>query len=165
MKATFINVLKNTFFAFVPLLVLLLLVEFVFYITTADQYYRQNLSNAISYLAKSDEPERDLAQWEDNTMTIRNEEVGSKLITWLDRLGWINKSTTPNNKLTVVHPEEYTSTNKEQIFIVGCSSAYGYGVRFDSSFGYLLEKQAPERIKVINAGQVGWSSTQLLPVV
>jgi len=161
MKAKLIKGLKNTFFAFIPLLVLLLLVEFVFYITTADQYYRQNLSNAISYLAKSDEPERDLAHWEDNTMTIRNEEVGSKLLRWWDK----HNTHQTNQKQSVVYPQDYAASTKEQIFIVGCSSAYGYGVRFDSTFGYLLEKKAADRFRVINAGQVGWSSIQLLSVV
>ncbi len=163
----FYRLLKRIFFALVPLLLLSLVVELIFYWAIGDQYYKLKLQNTINYLSRSDEPERDLAWWEDNSITIRSEEFASRMVEFSHRndapdtyqrrdLGGYNTKS--------IKPSDINRTNKK-IYVVGCSCAYGYNVRYDSTFEYLLEKYAGGKYQVINAGQVGWSSIQLVPVV
>lgn len=150
-------IFKQVAFALIPLLILSLLVELAFYAKIGDQCYKANFQNAINYLSKSDEPERDLAWWEDNSITIRNSQLVSKLQVLFGK--------NDNLRSISIKPSDISNGDKDRVFIVGCSAAYGYGVRFDSTFGFLLEKRIGGAKKIINAGQVGWSSIQLVPVI
>ncbi len=147
-----------------------LFIEFCFYLKIGDQYYPQRLQNTLNYLSRSNEPSQDLSWWEDNSLSIRQlykdlnlDDAESKSEVILNNN--IPTKYKPLAQSLFIKPTDLNGLGDDNAFIVGCSSAYGYGVRYDSTFGYLLERYTHGHKKVINAAQVGWSSIQLVPVV
>jgi hypothetical protein len=64
-----------------------------------------------------------------------------------------------------VRPDGFANEPRKRIFVVGESAAFGYPYPMEFWFGNMLQKRLADEYVVLNAGQISWSSPDLVPLV
>ena len=65
-----------------------------------------------------------------------------------------------------VTPGDVVRDDEHRIVVLGGSAAFGFPYRFDDTFAGILARQfSQEPIRVLNASRVGWTSSELTPLV
>jgi len=65
-----------------------------------------------------------------------------------------------------VVPDDVVRQGEHRVFIIGGSAAYGFPYRYSDTFPGMLNRMlAPQRVRTLNASQVGWTSGELAPLV
>ena len=65
-----------------------------------------------------------------------------------------------------VVPSDVVRDDEQRVFVIGGSAAFGFPYRYADTFSGILDRQfANDRLKILNAAQVGWTSGELAPLV
>jgi lysophospholipase L1-like esterase len=62
-------------------------------------------------------------------------------------------------------PSHLADDPRRRLFIVGESAAFGFPYEMQFSFGQTLQETLGDRFVILNAGQISWSSSELVPVM
>jgi len=62
-------------------------------------------------------------------------------------------------------PGQLANDPRKRIFVVGESVAFGYPYEMQYWFGQIIQERLQDKYIVFNAGQISWSSSDLLPLV
>ena len=58
-----------------------------------------------------------------------------------------------------VIPSDVVRDDQQRVFVLGGSAAFGFPYRYADTFSGILDRQfANDRLKILNAAQVGWTS-------
>lgn len=147
-------------------LILLGLIELGFYLATKDRHYPTKLKDLLAYTEQKTEPEVAKANvdWPGNSIKVRikDAEAEPEVLT-------IGGKSIPGAYLVpsakVAGPEEIQVKGERNVFVIGGSAAFGYTCSYEQTFASILDNALTGKWNVINAAQVGWNTSHLVPVV
>lgn len=146
--------------------ILLGLVELGFYLAIGDENHPTKLKDLLAYTERKIEPERAKpnVDWPGNTILVRKEDAKPEP-EYLKMGGKTIPGSYMAPSADFVTPEETKEVGKKNIFVVGGSAAFGYTCSYPQTFAAIIDKQLGSEYNVVNTAQVGWNTSQLVPVV
>ncbi len=147
---------------------LLLAIEAAGWLGDAAFSFRRKTLEALRLMRVSNQPvaARKYPGWAGPGLLVRAEndpaippgfryEIGGKVI----------PEAFPDLRQRMLQPDRLEASHRQRVFVVGGSAAFGFPYPASLCFASILQRLCQERLRVVNAAQMGWTSGELVPVV
>ena len=156
---------RKLLFSAIATILVLAVVEGAGAIADARYGFRPRLFEALDNLERRSRPlEPGRLTWPDDTIRLRVPGPAPSNQTYVTGQRVIPGASDTGYQ-AFLKPDGLAKEPRKRIFIVGESAAFGYPYPMEFSFGEMLQKRLADEYVVLNAGQISWSSPDLVPLV
>lgn len=134
------------------------------WIADAHWQFRYALLDGLDTASLAAEPiPRTEPEWAPHTLRVRVPDMYGPRDTPYVIGGVTLPDAWPDAKQDWISPSALEAETRQRVFVVGGSAALGYPYAYEHTFERRLETQRPD-LRVVNVGQAGWASGQVLGV-
>lgn len=146
------------------LIVWSLIIEGAAWVADSVWGFRYTLLDRLASAERSMTPMGEVApEWEPNTLRVRVPDRGEAREEPYAIGGRVIADAWPDAKQDPLSVEDLARERRRRVFILGGSAAMGYPYSYEDSTARQLQRRRAD-LRVINVGQVGWTSGQLVGV-
>lgn len=132
----------------------------------ADSFFgfRYTLLDRLAQAERSMTPMAEVApEWEPHTLRVRVPDRGDPRDEPYAIGGRVIEDAWPDAKQDPLHVDDLADERRPRVFLLGGSAALGYPYAYEDSTARQLQRRRSD-LRVINVGQVGWTSGQLVGI-
>ena len=152
----------------IPLVVLLVLVETAAWIVDANTQFRTRLLDRLALMEADNQPIGGDVElnWPPRALLMRYPDERRSAVEPYVIGGRTLRDAMPEPRTAFFYPRGTVKEGDRRVFVVGGSAAFGFPYALRDTFAARLDQRLRARgIRVLNVGQVCWSTGRLVPVV